>query len=104
MPQCVNPGCRRETGDRLVCLNCGTPVPPNAAEPLLEAASGTSRRYIIPVFDAASGLDGSSPWDGCRGATSIFRETTDKPMPRHPVVQPGGRLTLEDQGSMNGTW
>jgi hypothetical protein len=38
-------------------------VPPNAAEPLLEAASDTSHRYTIPVFDATSGL-GQKPTVG----------------------------------------
>jgi len=105
MPQCVNPGCRRETGDRLVCLHCGTPVPPNAADPLLEAASDTSRRYAIPVFDSASGL-GRKLTVGRVPGSDIHLSGDGQITRCHATLwsSPGGRLTLEDGGSMNGTW
>ena len=105
MHQCVNPSCRRETGDRLVCLNCGTPLPPNAAEPLLEAASDTSRRYSIPVFDATSGLGWRLTVGRLPGSDICL--SGDNQISRHHanlLSSPGGRLTLEDPGSMNGTW
>src|ERR1019366_7189062 len=105
MPQCVNPGCRRETGDRLVCLSCGTPVPPNAAEPLLEAVGDTSRRYTIPVFDATSGL-GRKLTVGRAPGRDIHLSGDDQISRRHATLwsSPGGRLTLEGGGSRNGTW
>ena len=105
MSQCVNPGCRRETGDRLVCLSCGAPVPPNAAEPVLEAASDPSRRYSIPVFDAASGL-GRKLTVGRAPGSDIHLSGDDQISRRHATLwsSPGGRLMLEDGGSRNGTW
>ena len=105
MPQCVNPGCRRETGDRLVCLSCGTPVPPNAAEPLLEAAGDASRRYAIPVFDAATGL-GRKLTVGRMPGSDIHLSGDDQISRRHATLwsSPGGRLTIEDRASKNGTW
>ena len=105
MSQCVNPGCRRETGDRLVCLNCGTPVPPNAAEPLLEAASDTSRRYAIPVYDAGAGL-GRKLAVGRMPGSDIHLSGDERISRRHASLwsSPGGKLTVEDLGSVNGTW
>jgi ABC-type multidrug transport system ATPase subunit/pSer/pThr/pTyr-binding forkhead associated (FHA) protein len=89
----------------LVCLHCGTPVPPNAAEPLLEAVGDTSRRYIIPVFDAPSGR-GRKLTVGRMPGSDIHLSGDDQIGRRHATVWsgPGGRLMLEDAGSMNGTW
>jgi len=80
-------------------------VPPNPGEPLLEAAGGASRRYPIPVFDAASGL-GRKLAVGRMPGSDIHLSGDDRISRRHATIwsSPGGRLTLEDAGSMNGAW
>src|ERR1035437_10286602 len=102
MPQCVNPRCRRDTGDPLVCLSCGTPLPPGIAQPLLEDGAA---RYPIPVFDADS-RRGYKLTVGRAPGRDIHLSGNDQVSRHHASVwsTPGGRLMLEDAGSLNGTW
>ena len=102
MPQCVNPRCRRDTGDPLVCLSCGTPLPPGIAQPLLEDGAA---RYPIPVFDTDS-RRGYKLTVGRAPGRDIHFPGNDQVSRHHASIwsTPGGGLMLEDTASLNGTW
>ena len=95
MPQCSNPACRKETGDLRVCQTSDTPLPPNAATPVLRAGSNATRSpsSIVPPARGRTLTVGRSP-----GLNIRLSEHDD--VSRHHAV----RLAVEDTGSTNGTW